>query len=289
MRLFALVVGVFLLCPLAHAQSNVIYFQSHDRFGYEIELLQHLLDITAEQYGPSKAAALDDQLTEQQGMRALTRGDVDIAFLPTSKRREANFQAIKQPLLQGMLGYRLLLTTQASNSKFKSINNLAELREGAIAGFGLHWEDLRILYRNRLPVMTSPQYQELFSMLGTAQIDYLPRGLNEIELELVEQSKVHEDLTINQDIALFYTFPRYFFVNRSNAQLAERLKAGFVLAKRDGSFKALFNKHFGEVIAQLEGQSRVLIKLNNPFLPSEIPNMETDWWMPTTKAEQLAD
>ncbi|MBW8190165.1 transporter substrate-binding domain-containing protein [Neiella marina] len=287
-RLFALVVVVLLLCPRGHAQSQIVYFQSHERFNYDIELLQHLLNITANDYGPSQASPLNDQLTEQQGLRALTRGAVDIAFLPTSKRREANYQAIKQPLLQGMLGYRLLLTTESSDSKFKTITDLKQLREKAIAGFGLHWEDLRILYRNRLPVMTSPQYQELFSMLSSGQIDYLPRGLNEIQLELVEQSKIHDQLKINQDIALFYVFPRYFFVNRSNTELAERLLAGFALALEDGSFKALFDKHFGQIASQIASHPRALIKLNNPFLPEQIPPMQTDWWLSPHAVNQLA-
>nr|WP_224745785.1 transporter substrate-binding domain-containing protein [Neiella litorisoli] len=218
-------------------------------------------------------------MTEQQGLRALTKGEVDIAFLPTSKRREANYLAVKQPLLQGMLGFRLLLTNRTSDAKFADIQSVQQLRDNVIAGFGLHWEDLRILYRNRLPVMTSPQYQELFAMLGTGQIDYLPRGLNEVEAELKEQTKHYPDIALNEDIALYYAFPRYFFVNRGNKQLAERLTAGLAIAKLDGSFKALFDKHFGAISERLMSKPRILIELKNPFLPDDVPPMETDWWL----------
>ncbi|GGA69930.1 hypothetical protein GCM10011369_09500 [Neiella marina] len=278
-QIFIISLVLMLLIPTSYAQTNVVYFQSHDRFSYEVELLEHLLAITDQEYGKATPIAHQSTMTEQQGLRALTRGEVDIAFLPTSKRREANYLAIKQPLLQGMLGFRLLLTNRSSNYKFADIHSIQQLRDNVIAGFGLHWEDLRILYRNRLPVMTSPQYQELFAMLGTGQIDYLPRGLNEVEAELKEQAMRYPDIGLNEDIALYYAFPRYYFVNRGNKQLAERLTAGLAIAKRDGSFRALFDKHFGAVSERLMSKPRVLIELKNPFLPDDVPPMETDWWL----------
>ncbi|MCM2679979.1 transporter substrate-binding domain-containing protein [Echinimonas agarilytica] len=236
--------------------------------------------LTEKEYGHAEAQFSGTEMSEQQGLRALFSGQIDIAFLPTSTQREFSFKAVKVPLLQGMLGYRLLLTHSEHNDKFAGISSLQDLKNNAVAGFGLHWEDLRILYRNRIPVIASAGYQDLFAMLATSQIDYLPRGLNEIYIEIEQQSDRYSDLMINSDIALYYPFPRYFFVNRSNEGLARRLEKGLDMAIEDGSFKAIFEKHFSDVIQRVQSQSRHLIELQNPFLPDDLPPMHTDWWMP---------
>lgn len=264
----------------------ITYFQGDERYQYETELLQHVLDLTAEEFGAA-AATSHQYKTYIQGLRGLAKGEVDIAFLSTSQRHESNFLAVKVPLLQGMLGYRLFLINKRDKDKFKQIDSLVELKNSAVAGFGLHWEDLRVLYHNRLPVIANASYKELFYLLANSQVDYLPRGLNEIYNELEVLEKKHPNFILSNDLALYYPFVRYYFVHKENYLLAQRLQKGLAKAKADGSFKALFMKHFGHVVKRSKNAPHKVIHLANPFLPKELPKLETSWWLPLNAQDSL--
>ena len=276
--LFLFLIGAFHLTAQAEPLS-VAYFQGDERYKYEVELLQHVLDITADKYGPANAVNTSLS-TYQVGIKALQTGSVQVAFLATDRRNEFNFQPIRVPLLQGMLGYRLLLIHKDNQPKFDAIKTIDDLKDQTVAGFGLHWEDLRILYHNRLPVIANSNYQELFTMLSNQQVDYLPRGLNEVYNELEFQHGLYPNIELAPHIAIYYPYVRYFFVNKNNTILAQRLTDGLAKAKADGSFKAIFDKHFASVINKSQSSQRHLIELSNPFLPDSVPEIEKSWWMP---------
>jgi hypothetical protein len=49
--------------------------------------------------------------------------------------------------------------------------------------------------------------------------------------------------------------------------------------RKDGSFDALFQRNFGQAVASLHLDRRVLIELTNPFLPSWVPVGRKDLWL----------
>ena len=82
---------------------------------------------------------------------------------------------------------------------------------------------------------------------------------------------------------LYYPTAEYFFVNRDNVALAERIERGLRRALADGSFDRLFREH--PVNATAFGKSNILkrriIRLDNPLLPPETPFDQAElWWAP---------
>ena len=73
----------------------------------------------------------------------------------------------------------------------------------------------------------------------------------------------------------------YFFVSRKNAALAADIQTGLERALADGSFEALFQRHFGAILKRAELDSRRVTELNNPLLPPETPlNDRRLWYRP---------
>ncbi len=282
MRKFSTILTCLLIAlihlPVRAAVEEVIYFQDHSRFSYDIKLLQIALDKTVKEYGVAKAVPYAQSVNEARGLRLLESGKVDVAFIPTNRERELRFRSVQFPLLQGLLGYRVLLIHKDNSSLFSSVKTLEQLRRTAVAGFGLHWADMQILYANQLPVIGHPEYSTLFDMLAEKRFDYFPRGLNEAWIEQQNIAVSHPDITIEQNIALYYPFPRYFFVEKQNKHLADRLMLGLKRAKRDGSFDTLFEQTFGEWIKKANIRQRHVIELNNPFLADGTPMPDTQSW-----------
>lgn len=251
--------------------QEILFYQSDGAYQYQIELLQHALNLTEKKYGLATAKFVEEASTIQ-GELALMKGTIEVGFLPSSQSRESRLLAIKIPILQGMLGYRLLLTTRESNHKLTQVQSLDDFRNRLIGGVGIHWDDLKIYNHNGLVTRTSFEYSKLFELVASSQIDYFALGVNEIFEELERLSSSYPQLMINSDVAFFYPFPAYFFVGSHNQRLAERLEAGLLQAEADGSFKQLFDKHFKDNIQKLKmlGPKRVF-NLENPNVELEKP------------------
>jgi hypothetical protein len=76
-------------------------------------------------------------------------------------------------------------------------------------------------------------------MLIGKRFDYFPRGLDEVWSE--EKLFSNKGIIIEQHLMLKYSTSKYFFVNKRNVALADRIERGLKIAIADGSFDALFN------------------------------------------------
>ena len=264
--------------PVYSAPLIMKYFQTDSRYSYRIDLLKLALDKTVATNGAYLLDPTTEEMTQNRGLKSLEmRKGINIAFLAATEDREAHFLSVKIPILQGILGYRIAMIHQASAETFADIKTLDDLRE-LKAGFGSHWADLPILEANKLPVVGVSRYPNLFSMLDAQRFDYFPRGVNEIYKELDERKQSYPQLTADKGFALYYPYPVYFYVNKNNLALADRLRRGLELAEADGSFHQLFMQYHRKIIQKARLQKRRIFILNNPNLPRNLPRPSTRWW-----------
>ena len=263
-----------------YTSAPIRYFQTDLRYQYRIDLLKLALDHTLESHGPYKIAPTTESITQARGIDLLERKEgVDVAFLPTTKERELKLRAIKIPILRGILGYRVLLIHRDDQAKFASIYSLDELREHFRGGFGSQWADMAILKQNQLKVVGIAQYESLFSMLEVKRFDYFPRGINEAWKEIELQHASYPHLMVEENLALYYPYPVYFFVHKNNLYLADRINLGLQMALSDGSFKALFMAYHQDFIEQAKLTGRRMFILSNPTLPEDTDSPDTQWWL----------
>ena len=55
--------------------------------------------------------------------------------------------------------------------------------------------------------------------------------------------------------------------------------------ERDGSFDAIFNRHFAGQLAALKLETRTVIELKNPYLPSWVPYGRKALWFDPAKPQ----
>ena len=249
---------------------------------YFLAVLELALEKTATQ-GPWKLEPAEHSVPQSLALERLSNNDgIEVVWSMTSIEREQQNRAIRIPLMKGLMGYRLLIIRAEDQQWFRRLQTIDELRE-LRAGQGHDWPDTEILRANGLAVEGEEDYESLFSLLQQGRFDYLPRAINEPWEELAARPDM--GLMVEQGLLLYYPTAEYFFVNKKNTALAERLEKGLRLAIEDGSFDKLFREH--PINANAFGKANLLhrrvIRLDNPLLPKDIPFADKQLWWPGAK------
>lgn len=262
----------------AYANQTITYAwaesMANDKRGlYPIQLLQLALQKSGSAYltKPSKR-----DMPQWRTLRHVELGlDLDVLWTFTTPERETSLLPIRIPIDRGLLGWRLLLIDEKNRPLFSLIKNPEQLKN-LRAGQGHDWPDFPILQSNGYKVSPSSSYEGLFHMLKLNRIQYFPRAISEIDIELAARPEMK--LAITPKWVFFYPAPLYFFVKKDNAKLAEAIEKGLRIAIKDGSMKKLFLSHFGPAIEHADLNTRQVIKLKNPLLSKETPIDQAELW-----------
>lgn len=206
---------------------------------YFSHLLALALDKTRGTDGPFSIIPIYQSVTSKRLIYQLTDSArrVDVIWTSNSAEREKLMLPIKISILRGLNSYRIFLIRKGDQSRFDRIGSVQDLRV-LQAGQGAHWPDTTVLQANGLPVIGAARGDLLFDMLKQKRFDYFPRGLYEIWDE--QKRHAGDDIVIEENLMLHYPAPIYFFVNRNDAALANRIERGLRIALQDGSFDDLF-------------------------------------------------
>lgn len=215
--------------------------------GYFVDVLKLAFDHTATE-GPVAIKANKSNDSSARDMMDLKLGQsIDVIWFGTSQELEANFLPIRISLLKDLNRFRVLLIRAEDQPRFDKIGSIAQLRK-LQAGSGANWPSTAMLKRSQLPVLTVANTHLLTPMLKANRIDYMARNLS----EAWDESQMYKDvgLALEQHLLLEGGVDFYFFVNKNNKPLADRIERGLQLAQADGSFDRLFDS----VISFKQGQ-----------------------------------
>lgn len=285
MRLRLLLFSLFTLPSVAgHAADTLIRYPRQEavadvRSDYFLALLDLALAKTRQSAGDYQLQPAELGMQQERALDSLisNRG-VDVVWTITSREREQQLRPIRIPLEKGLYGCRVLLIRTGEQARFDAVQSLPDLAT-LVAGQGHDWPDTTILRANGLHVETNSNYASSFRMLALGRFDYFPRGVSEAPAELRQHAELN--LALERRLLLYYPSAMYFFVNRHNAALAQRLEAGLRQALADGSFDALFRQHpaMREALAVLNQPGRRVLRLNNPLLPEQTPLADKTLWL----------
>lgn len=253
--------------------------QDH-RFDDMVDLLRQVLQRTEAGYGPFEMRPHSEPMTQPRQLLELEQGrSLSVQWSATTLEKESRLRPVRFPTRRGLLGYRLALIQRERQAEFRRIRTLDDLRRFKL-GSGSTWIDTEILRSQGLRVETG-HYEGLFKMLMAGRFDLFPRGLNEAFTEQEIRQTEWSGIAVEDSLALYYPMPYYFFVNRSDATLANRLEAGLNQMLRDGSFEQHFQRHHGPSVQKARLRERRIIRLTNPLLPPETPLQRSElWWGP---------
>lgn len=217
-------------------QSNIADINNEDYYFYR--LLELVLRKTDAPNEFTQVKQLPYRLEDRRLRSSLMQGSVDVLWSPTSAEFERQMLPVKISLLKDLNNYRLFLIRKNEQARFSAVHSLEDLRQ-LKGGMSPQWIDARIMKYNNLPLVEAVGYSKLFKMLAAKRFDYFSRGLYQIYSEVNFYPEY--ELQIEKELMLHYQNPVYFFVNKNNTALAQRLKTGLEIAQRDGSFDELFN------------------------------------------------
>ncbi|WP_431478476.1 substrate-binding periplasmic protein [Massilia eburnea] len=214
--------------------------------------------------GPFSIEFYPHELTSPRRALELKRnGVINIMWDGTNAQRERDLLPIRISLVRDLNDYRVFMIRKEDEARFRDIHTLGDLRKLS-AGAGLNWPSVDVLRHNGLPVETTVNYSSLFPMLKAKRFDYMPRGVHEAWAE--EQVYGKEGLMVEPTIFLHYRVPFYFFVNKDNKAMAQRVERGLKLAQADGSFDKLLNGYpaFRRALGEIAAHKRKVFELELP-------------------------
>ena len=254
--------------------QNVYFWngnKSPARQRYETALLQTCVNVTNAEYGPVEVQVDNaDYPCAEDEANIFTKGaDVLVTVAGNVKFIDKQTLVIPQPLTKGLLGFRLLLVTDESLTKFAKIKQPQQLQQLSI-GIPETWADADLFRHNGYKVVEQGSLDDLFMLLNNGTFDYVALGVNEIEEIFKHRALPIGGISIEPSLMLYYPFPLVFYVNPCNPILAERIEKGLKLIAINGEHATLFSQHHGDVAQRLNLRNRQIFTLTNPILPQNM-------------------
>lgn len=264
-----------IISPRSNYDTNYYYFY---------DLLNIILQKSEKEYGKSKLKLTG---VKQQGraLEELKEGEnIDIHWIGTNLKREKELLPIRIPLIKGLLGYRVFITHKNKIELFNNISTFTELKR-LKACQGSHWPDTKILENSSIKVIKNTNYELLFLQTAKNRCDYFPRGLNEAYTEITSRKELYPSLVLYDDIILYYPFPMYFFVNKNNHSLKQRIEETLFKMIEDGSFDKFIKTHKNtrDLFPLSRFKGAKIFELINPFLSKEADIKNKSLWISPDK------
>lgn len=233
----------------------------HDDY-YFSKVLELALTKTLPTHGPYRIQLVPVMPIGNRLLREIELGRIDITWMPFNINAPAKLMPIKTRLLKNLSDYRVFLIRADDQARFSQVFNIEDLRR-LRGGIGSHWPDRYVMEENGLPLVLSISYFNLFKMLASGRFDYYSRGIHQVLPEI--GAYADKGLVLERELLMRYENPVYFYVNKNNTLLAERLSLGLKIAMADGSFNKLFHQfeNFTWAESILKRANRRVIPLSN--------------------------
>ncbi|WP_062060898.1 hypothetical protein [Cellvibrio sp. OA-2007] len=235
------------------------------RLMYDIDVLRLALEKTRATYGDYQLQAIPptNVVRTLYSLHNNTYPNLVLGASYDKKLEELDdLTYIPFPLNLGIIGYRICFVNPLIKEEVQQVINLDELRRYTI-GQGEGWADVKILRHNGFNVSEVGNYKNLFKMVVGGRFDLLCRGANELMKEYKQFQHIG-NLTYDDSFALVYRLPRFFYLNKNNIALKQRLQEGIKIAYADGSLLKLWRQHNLPSIQFTRLPERKLFFLENP-------------------------
>ncbi|NCD32962.1 MAG: amino acid ABC transporter substrate-binding protein [Spartobacteria bacterium] len=273
--------GIDVICPARESDKD-------DRDDDLVELLELALVATMDTDGPF-TLCFAPPMNETRCRLELKAGrTLSVMWSTVTESMEKELLPIRIPLRRGIQGYRVFLIRAPDQSVFSDISKIDDLKK-LRSGIDISWNDVSVLRNGGFNVVTGTNYDGLFGMLMRGRFDYFSRSIGEVTEEWNTWNPVYPEMAVEQTILLYYPWPKFFYVNKDNSQLADRIERGLTMLMNNGRYDQWFAKHNSANIDAMHIKDRRLFVIDNPLLPATVPLDRKDlWFNPFDTAEDDA-
>lgn len=281
-----------LTCFLVSSNTNAMTLKvsggassNDERLDVHLKILRLLLEKTSAKNEKVKLEIVYHE-SQKQAANQIESGQIDLAALPIRRTEtKSSIHYIPYPVRMGLLGYRYLLVKKRDLTKFGKIKTLEDLQKFTL-GYNRTWEDYFVYKDNNIPMLTVSNYKLLLQTLSFSEVDYLSRSIFEAKAELDFLNSKKQEYVAVDGLLLYYPLGDFFYVNKSNDVLFHRLKRGFEIIIKDGSWIKLLKKEFREKAIFHNISNTTLIKLRNKHL-REVYTSNLEFWIGREKLQEI--
>lgn len=252
--------------PAAPQLVKYVGNNSAIREDYYLVLITAALRVTESDYGPYRLVYSQETLASERKHELLISGEklnIDrLVGFPVQDGPRQGLLRVDVPILNGIMGYRILLIRKENQTRFSSIDTLADLRYLPM-GFGKGWEGHVYKY-NGFSVIETINLSIMLKMLAGKRYAFVPLSAIEIDDAYEIDGMAVDYLVPEKSLLLYMPLPVYFYVSPAEPVLAERLAKGLRELKASGEMDRIFSEHFGERLKRLNLAQRKIIELENP-------------------------
>lgn len=254
---------------IADKKLPVIYLNGQHsakdpRVFFKERALRKILEVTKEKYGPLELRVINRKLERTRQLKELIKGTiVQVGVEPTKTEWEANLLPVYIPLYKGLLGWRVCLINEASQTEISKVKTLEDLKK-IPAGTGLQWSSTKALKKAGFYVVTGTTYESLFKMLQAGRFTMFHRGLTEIFDELDPRKEDFPGLAVDKHVAVVMPLPVYIFVTPKKPALKKRIEEGLKILVANRWLDKSIDELFGEDIRRADLKNRLIFRIDNP-------------------------
>lgn len=276
------IILLLLLCVSTNVAADVVKHVDENNHRdqhkpYYVALLQLALEKSQPKFGDATLQAVESSKVFQRRLKNLNQGELDVIWSMTTEQKEIDMLPIRIPIFKGLIGFRVMVIQDIKQQALSHTTSTQQLKN-MLALQGKDWLDADILRANGFKVETSDWYASLYKGLNKGLYDYFPRSVLEPWTEL--QTHQYANLVVEKQHLLYYPTAMYYFVQKDNQVLAQRIEFGLNQAIEDGSFDHLLYNYPAHLNALSKSNinSRIVHKLSNPFLPKSVPLADKRLW-----------
>lgn len=263
------VLGVWLVQPVSAGEPLLVKYLGNNTSiseDYYLALITAALKATEPSHGPFQLMYAQEQISSERKHDLLVLGDkinVDrLVEFPTQDGPRKGLIRVGIPILNGFMGYRILLIRSENQTRFSTIKTLDELRKLPM-GFGKGWEG-HVYKHNGFSVAEALTMPMLLKMLAGKRYYFVPLSVIEIDDSYEIDGVQISSLVPEKSLLIYMPLPVYFYVSPTEPELADRLTLGLNYLKVNGQMEKIFLDYFGERLKRLNLPGRQIIELSNP-------------------------
>lgn len=202
---------------------------------------------------------IEEKVTFKRIAELLMLGkDINIAWKTATDDWNKKLRPIPVPLYMGIHGKRVLLVNAKAAKRISEITELNQLND-FVGVQHKSWFDYEVLTGNGLNINGELDYSQMFKAIQQGLADYFPRSAYVVALE--NNRFAHKNILIEPNILLQYPAYVYFYTNKDNEELADRIHSGLLKMQGNGEHQALFERHTQLRLKGLNLNTRRVFKL----------------------------
>ncbi|MEX0589108.1 MAG: hypothetical protein WD136_07600 [Cyanobium sp.] len=250
-------------------------------------MLQLILSRSGEKYALGYGETMMDtkgSLQHIAASKSLSAGNptgLSVGLYGAADSLGSDVLRIPTPVDGGLLGLRFSCINVKDIDRFRSVKSAQELRAYlAVQARGM--SDVRVLKGSGLPTYESAG-SAYFNLLDQARVDYLPRGLANLEEECGPQADKAGYANIAVDPYLLIAYPNAFVfgIHPDNTRLKAALERGLEQTMADGSQQRLLQERFFTpwLKRNLRLRERRLLVLSTPATEALLKESPPSAWL----------